>query len=248
MGKDPAVLFYPADFIVGCIGLSDSQIGQYIQLLCIQHQKGHLGEAIVLKICGTLDEDVLSKFSKDTEGKYFNVRMDEEMQKRKKHSAQQSLNAKKRWDKKPSEVCDGNATAMPLENESENRNEVVNKSKGNCLLKNSDVTITQVAQAFAKTDDLKNADVKFYYNSALDWSDNGNMRKDWIATMRSFARRDLRDGKLKLSNFKQAGGSNLVAGKENFKPSPVTGNEITRAEYLRQKKAKQDEKKENSGD
>lgn len=236
MGKDPAVLFYPADFIVGCIGLTDAQIGQYIQLLCIQHQKGHLGEAIILKICGTLDEEVLSKFSIDSEGKYFNVRMDDEVQKRKKHSTQQSLNAKKRWGKS----CDGNANAyakrMPLENESEN--EVVNKSKGNCLLKNSGVTAAQVAEAFSKADDLKSADALYYFNAALDWSAQDNQRKDWIATMRSFARRDIRDGKLKLSQHKQSGGSNRNTGDIGFIPSPVTGKEITREQYLANKKLK----------
>lgn len=239
MGKDPAVLFYPADFIVGCIGLSDAQIGQYIQLLCIQHQKGHLGEAIILKICGTLDEEILSKFSIDTEGNYFNERMEQEVQKRKKHSAQQSLNAKKRWDKKPVDVCGGNATAMPLENENENEdvNEVKVK-KGICLLKNSGVTAAQVSQAFLKTDDLKSADAKFYFDSAFDWSENGNMRKDWIATIRSFARRDLRDGKMKVSVFKQVGGSNLSSDK--ILPSKVSATAITREEYLRLKKLKQD--------
>jgi len=61
------------------------------------------------------------KFSQ-TNGKFFNERMEAEKEKRKKHSEKQSENVKKRWNK-----YDGNTTVytkpIPLENENENRNE-----------------------------------------------------------------------------------------------------------------------------
>ena len=40
MSKDPAILFYTQDFLVGTMMMSDEQVGQYIRLLCLQHQKG----------------------------------------------------------------------------------------------------------------------------------------------------------------------------------------------------------------
>ena len=42
--KDPAVLFYTADFLIGVSDLTDEECGKYIKLLCLQHQKGHLSE------------------------------------------------------------------------------------------------------------------------------------------------------------------------------------------------------------
>jgi len=73
-----------------------------------------------------------------------------------------------------------------------------------CLMKNSNVTIQNIKDAFDKTTDLTKADARHYFNAALDWSDSGsNMRTDWVATVRGFARRDLGDGKLKFSNSAQ---------------------------------------------
>ena len=42
--KDPAFLFYSSDFLSGTMLMSDEEVGQYIRLLCLQHQKGHLKE------------------------------------------------------------------------------------------------------------------------------------------------------------------------------------------------------------
>ena len=48
MGKDPAVLFYTGDFLVGTITMNYEQKGKYIQLLCLQHQSGRLTEEEML--------------------------------------------------------------------------------------------------------------------------------------------------------------------------------------------------------
>ena len=37
--KDPAFLFYSSDFLSGTMLMTDEEIGQYIKLLCLQHQK-----------------------------------------------------------------------------------------------------------------------------------------------------------------------------------------------------------------
>jgi hypothetical protein len=42
MAKDPAVLFYTQDFLVGTLTMTNEQVGKYIRLLCLQHQKGKL--------------------------------------------------------------------------------------------------------------------------------------------------------------------------------------------------------------
>lgn len=94
--KDPAFLFYSSDFLSGTMLMSDEQIGQYIKLLCLQHQKGHLKEKDMLNICKTYDEDIFSKFKKDEEGNYYNERLDEEVQRRKKYSESRRNNRKRK--------------------------------------------------------------------------------------------------------------------------------------------------------
>ena len=83
--KDPAFLFYPSDFLTGTMLMSNEQTGKYITLLCLQHQVGHLSERQMKKICGEYDEDIYSKFIQDTEGLYFNERLEDEAAKRSKY-------------------------------------------------------------------------------------------------------------------------------------------------------------------
>lgn len=84
--KDPAFLFYSSDFLTGTVTLTNEQTGKYIKLLCMQHQKGHLTEKDMLKICNTYDEDVYDKFVKDNDGKFYNKRLETEVNKRKAYS------------------------------------------------------------------------------------------------------------------------------------------------------------------
>ena len=132
--KDPAFLFYSADFIVGCSDLTMEERGQYITLICLQHQKGHLSEKNIKIAVGTVSEDVLDKFQVDENGCYFNKRVEEEIDKRTKYlSAQRENGAKGGRPKKdvqndnPKETR-GFSLAKPKQNPSENENINVNKS------------------------------------------------------------------------------------------------------------------------
>ena len=69
--KDPAFLFYSSDFLSGTMLMTDEEIGQYIKLICLQHQKGHLKEKDILNICKTHNEEIFSKFKIDEEGNYY---------------------------------------------------------------------------------------------------------------------------------------------------------------------------------
>ena len=68
MSKDPAVLFYTSDFLTGTMTMTNDQVGMYIRLLCLQHQKNFLSEKDMLSICKSYDEDVFSKFEKNYQG------------------------------------------------------------------------------------------------------------------------------------------------------------------------------------
>ncbi len=94
MAKDPAFLFYPDNFMSGTMFLSDEQVGKYIRLLCAQHLTGHLSEKDMLKICKSYDDEIFNKFSKDEDGKFFNERLEIEINKRKAFSDSRSKNRK----------------------------------------------------------------------------------------------------------------------------------------------------------
>lgn len=103
MARDPAFLFYASDFLTGVQDLTMEERGQYITLLCIQHQKGRLTNKLIKLTVGAVNDDVLSKFSKDDKGHYYNERLEVEIEKRRQHSERQSERAKDGWKKRKGE-------------------------------------------------------------------------------------------------------------------------------------------------
>lgn len=124
MGKDPAVLFYTGDFLVGTMKMNYSQKGRYIQLLCLQHQDGRLSEDDMLEICGGFDEKIFSKFVKDENGKYYNERMEKESVKRRKFVESRQKNLVKTDTESHMESHMGDHTEVRMENE--NINGIIN--------------------------------------------------------------------------------------------------------------------------
>ena len=133
--KDPAMLFYTSDFLTGVALLSMAERGQYITLLCLQQQHGHMTAQEMRAAVGKVSPKVMEKFQRDAEGKFFNRRAELEIQKREKHAAAQRENVMKRWarekeEKTPENDHHGinrgitvvNTTVIPLENENENLN------------------------------------------------------------------------------------------------------------------------------
>jgi hypothetical protein len=129
--KDPAVLFYTADFLTGTAFFTDEQRGQYIRLLCEQHQIGHIPENHMVSICLSVGSPVFKKFVKDAEGDYFNIRMEEEIEKRRKFTDGRRLNGSKggrpREKEKPYGYPLGLATDNLIGNGNDNEN--INKKK-----------------------------------------------------------------------------------------------------------------------
>ena len=124
MSKDPAFLFYSSDFLTGTMFMTDQQIGQYIKLLCIQHQKGTISETEFLNVCKNYDEIILEKFIKDEQGKYINKRLCDEMAKRKNYSDSRRKN---RLGKSKKHMINISKTYdKHMENENENENSDIN--------------------------------------------------------------------------------------------------------------------------
>lgn len=120
--KDPAVLFYTSDFLSGCALMNMRERGQYITLLCLQRERGHMTMQEIIRAVKKPSDEVMSKFQKDENGKYFNRRMELEIEKRDKHCQRQRENISKRWNKENdnSGIADGsasgNTTVLPLGN------------------------------------------------------------------------------------------------------------------------------------
>ena len=115
--KDPAFLFYASDFLTGCTNLTMEERGQYITLLCIQHQTGHLSEKTIRLALGSVSVDVISKFVKDENDLYYNIRLDIEIEKRTNfidtRRSNGSLGGRPKKEEKPLGYPLGKPTAKP---------------------------------------------------------------------------------------------------------------------------------------
>lgn len=102
--------------------------GQYITLLCAQHQKGHLSEKTIRLLVGSVSVSVLSKFKKDDDGLYYNERMEVEIGKRLNFIDSRVENGKKGGrPKKPTKNHMDNHMPNLSENGNENRDIDINK-------------------------------------------------------------------------------------------------------------------------
>lgn len=170
MSKDPAFLFYSSDFLTGTALMTDDQIGKYIKLLCYQHQKGHLTERDMLKICLTHDEDIFSKFEKDENGLYYNARLQQEVEKRKAYSESRRQNRIKK---------DMNNISKTYVKHMENENENVIKDRN--TIKNTIPTLDEFLQYANLADDYKYPLTAKYEQWVADgWKDgHGKKIKNW---------------------------------------------------------------------
>lgn len=206
MAKDPAFLFYPSDFLTGVQDLTMEERGQYITMLCLQHQKGPLTEKMILLCCGNAAADVMAKFRQDSDGNYYNERLRLEIEKRAGHAEKQRQRALEGWKKRKStenqedDKCHGinpaYATALPLENrnENENKNEIKEVSASK---KFSAPDITQVHNfmddANVKAgrpwpDHIVTAEATAFFNyyESNGWKVGRNPMKNWEASARNW--------------------------------------------------------------
>lgn len=122
MAKDPAVLFYTSDFLSGTFTMDNEQVGKYIRLLCLQHQKGKLTQKDMLSICKAYDSEIWDKF-KVEDGLYYNDRMLNETVRRQKFSESRRNNAKS-----PKKESTSEAYAKHMETETENITITINEN------------------------------------------------------------------------------------------------------------------------
>ena len=195
MAKDPAFLFYSSDFLIGTFGMSDAQVGQYIRLMCLQHQKGHLSEQLIKNITGgAFDPDVMAKFEQDEEGLYYNVRLDEESKKRAKYAESRAKNRKgdavsKSYDKHMSNICNSYDEHMVNENENVNINTISSTEKDSTKVDKPRFAPPALDDVKAYCIERKNtvdADRWYDHYTSNGWMVGRNKMKDWKAAVRKW--------------------------------------------------------------
>jgi hypothetical protein len=203
MSKDPAVLFYTSDFLSGTFTMTNEQVGKYIRLLCLQHQKGKLSEKDMLSICSAYDVDIWDKF-KIEDGAFINERMYNEAIRRQKFTESRRNNAKS-----PKNDSTSKAYALHMETETEtiNENKTINKTKAKVkeipiLFRDSIYNDIKVfSESFLGTQ-YEGANFNFYYEKVKNWSDSKNNKKiDWIATAKNWMADDMANNKFIDINF-----------------------------------------------
>jgi hypothetical protein len=178
MSKDPAFLFYSSDFLTGTLLMSMEQKGKFITLLCIQHQKGHLSEKDMLHICGSYDEDVFTKFQKDEQGKFYNIRLEEEVDKRKAYSESRRNNRKKKEDMNNT----SSSYVEHMENENENE-DLIEKKK---VARFQKPTIEQLKEYMSEQGMNDIAENWLNHYEANGWMVGKVKMKDWKASVRTW--------------------------------------------------------------
>lgn len=134
MAKDPAFLFYSSDFLSGISDLTMEERGQYITMLCLQHQKGSLSSKTISLMVGKVSVDVMSKFEKDLEGNFFNDRLRSEAQKRDKFIESRIANGLQGGRGKKKLKANVKAKLKRTEDENENENIIKIKDKNEIIL------------------------------------------------------------------------------------------------------------------
>lgn len=190
--KSPAFLFYTGDFTTGTQFFSDEQIGKYLRLLMAQHQHGHLTENQMNFIMKSYDNEVMEKFVKDADGKFYNERLEFEINKRENFVSSRSKNKLgklksniKTIKKDKKIISKSYDNHMDNDNEIENLIEIEKRKPG--FIKPE---INEVCNYFAELNFLgidKEEGNKFFdYYSSNGWKVGKNSMKDWKAAIRNW--------------------------------------------------------------
>lgn len=125
MSKDPAFLFYHQDFFTGVSDMTNEEVGAYIKCLCVQASKGGITERHMKLICNSSETHTIikNKFEFNSESQLFeNVRLKNEIEKRRKYSESRSNNRKKPNKPKENDGIISNSYVKHMENENEDEN------------------------------------------------------------------------------------------------------------------------------
>lgn len=193
MAKDPAVLLYTSDFLTGTMGWEDEQVGKYIRLLCLQHQKSNLPAKIFEKLSGG-DPFICEKFiTEEIDGNlfYYNEKMRTEAERRSAFCNSRRKNASgdtndNHMDKHMLKHKGKHTVKrMETETETETITEVSNKNKE----KNFEKIPPVYKWVITRAEEMKYPEItdqvkRFYdYYESNGWKVGKNPMKNWAAAL-----------------------------------------------------------------
>lgn len=157
-------------------------------------------EKDMLQICGTYDEDIFSKFKKDNDGKFYNERLKNEVEKRKAYSESRRNNRKKKED-----MIDISKTYVQhMENENENENIIENIIENKKVARFQKPTIEDVKTYMKELgmNDISERWMSHYESNG--WLVGKNKMKDWKASVRTWKLNNLQTEEIKTNKPKIA--------------------------------------------
>lgn len=134
MGKDPAFLFYPGDWLGGTVTFTRHHKGAYMDLLMAQFNSGHLAikdikDTLGLDFESMWEDKLKSKFSVDNEGRFYNERLDIEITKRKNFTQSRRSNLSQKENTTSNTIPHMEShMVVRMENENENIIDIVNSN------------------------------------------------------------------------------------------------------------------------
>lgn len=219
MGKDPAVLFYTSDFLSGTAYFSMEQRGQYITLLCEQHQNGNAPEHHLIAICGSLDSPVAKKFIKDSDGTYYNEKMKQESDRRKAFTDSRKKSAQSMHVHKHIKERTHERTHMRTHEHTHGRMETITRTDTviGSVIKEGDArgrferpTLEEIKAYITEKGYSVDPEKFFNYYESNGWRVGKNPMKNWRAAINTWTRNDSQQIQLSFSN---KGANNVGTGK-----------------------------------
>ena len=202
MAKSPAFQFYVQDFLSGVKFFSAEETGAYILLLCEQWDSGFIenNDKILRKITGISSkklQKVVEKFE-IIDNKLINKRLDEEKSKRLLFIDRASEGGKESARLRAEEKSRSLEIKHPLKSKSSSSSSSSKKEK---YIKKS----FSDSEIFDKTTFCKifsewtKEKMRYYFDAAERYSNEGNKYIDWTASIRNWAKKDELQGKIKFS-------------------------------------------------
>lgn len=167
--------------------------GQYITLLCEQHQLQSIPDNHIKKILPDPMSPVWKKFKKDNDGTWYNQRMRDETNLRKNYIKSRRKNAYKRWNKEDKPLSNKKINTMHMHMHTDmhmgmhrdNENEDENRDRNNINKRSFIAPTLEEVKAYCKEKKHSSiADKAYEYYSELGWRDStGKKIKSWKAKL-----------------------------------------------------------------
>lgn len=175
MGKNPAFLFYPNDYLGGTMHFTLEMHGAYLKILLHQFNHGDFTEKEATAIVGEVWQEIKHKFIENN-GKFYQNRLKNEIHKRTNYCNSRTSNG-----------LHEKAYAKHMENENEDVIEDVN------VIKNTNTippTKEQVSAYCLERHNSVDPETFINFYEAKGWMIGKNKMKDWMAAVRTWEKHD----------------------------------------------------------